>query len=235
MSVNALLEDLDPDMSRHAHTGAWIAAVLRRRIAQGLLTPGSKLSEQTLSASLGVSRNTLREAFSTLAGESVVERIPNRGVFVAAPGAEEVREIYRVRRLIEPAAVLWGTPSERDLDEMDTIVAHAQQARAAGSVSDMADANQALHQAVVALTGSSSLQVLMEQVLAQMRLVFHAMSAAPDFHTHYVQRNIDIVARLRAGRPAEAAEVLRSYLDDAEAELLGHLEAHGTTPDPTTN
>lgn len=233
--MNALLEDLDTDASRHAHTGAWIAAVLRRRIAQGHLTPGSKLSEQSLSASLGVSRNTLREAFSTLAGESVVVRIPNRGVFVASPGAEEVREIYRVRRLIEPAAVLWGTPSAQDLDDMDAIVGRAQQARAAGSVPDMADANQALHQAVIKLTGSSSLQVLMERVLAQMRLVFHAMASAPDFHTHYVQRNVDIVARLRAGQPAEAAEVLRGYLDDAEAELLGHLETSGSGNDPTSN
>lgn len=233
--MNALLDDLHADESRHAHTGAWIAAVLRRRIAQGRLTPGSKLSEQSLSESLGVSRNTLREAFSTLAGESVVVRIPNRGVFVASPGAEEVREIYRVRRMIEPAAVLWGTPTEQDLDEMDTIVARAQQARAVGSVPDMADANQALHQAVIRLTGSSSLHVLMERVLAQMRLVFHAMSSAPDFHTHYVQRNVDIVSRLRAGRPAEAAEVLRGYLDDAEAELLGHLEAATPPQHPTKN
>ena len=43
-----------------------------------------------------------------LAGESVVQRIPNRGVYVAAPGVEDVREIYRVRRLIEPAAARLG-------------------------------------------------------------------------------------------------------------------------------
>ena len=29
----------------------------------------------------------------------------------------------------------------------------------------------------------------MRQVLAQMRLVFHAMVDAPDFHTHYVELN----------------------------------------------
>ena len=104
--------------AEHAHTTAWIASVLRARIAAGQLTPGSKLSEQSLSASLGVSRNTLRQAFTTLAGESIVTRIPNRGVFVAAPGVEEVREIYRVRRTIEPAAVLWGRPSAEELDAM---------------------------------------------------------------------------------------------------------------------
>jgi len=78
---------------------------------------------------------------------------------------------------------------------------------------------------VVALTGSTSLQALMDRVLAEMRLVFHAMASAPDFHSHYVDRNVALVERLRAGEREEAAAGLRAYLDTAEAELLGHLEA----------
>lgn len=214
--------------AEHAHTTAWIASVLRARIAAGQLTPGSKLSEQSLSEALGVSRNTLRQAFTTLAGESIVTRIPNRGVFVAAPGVEEVREIYRVRRTIEPAAVLWGRPSAEQLDAMEAIVRRARAARDAGSVTEMADANQAFHRAVVGLTGSESLQELMDRVLAEMRLVFHAMASAPDFHTHYVDRNAKLVTRLRAGEFEKAAAELRAYLDAAEAELLGHLI--GETP-----
>lgn len=213
--------------AEHAHTTAWIASVLRNRIAAGELTPGSKLSEQSLSTSLGVSRNTLRQAFTILAGESVVTRIPNRGVFVASPGEEEVREIYRIRRTIEPAAVLWGELTPRTLDEMEAIVQRAQAARNAGSVTDMADANQALHRAVVGLTGSATLQELMDRVLAEMRLVFHAMASAPDFHSHYVERNVELVKRLRAGEREEAAAGLRAYLDAAEAELLGHLAGTG--------
>lgn len=218
----------DEKSAEHAHTTAWIASVLRARIAAGQLTPGSKLSEQSLSASLGVSRNTLRQAFTTLAGESIVTRIPNRGVYVAAPGAEEVREIYRVRRTIEPAAVLWSVPSSEVLDEMETIVQRALTARDAGSIPDMADANQAFHRAVVGLTGSETLRELMDRVLAEMRLVFHAMASAPDFHTHYVDRNAKLVKRLRAGENEKAAAELRDYLNSSEAELLGHLE--GETP-----
>lgn len=209
--------------AEHAHTTAWIASVLRGRIAAGRLTPGSKLSEQSLSAALGVSRNTLRQAFTTLAGESIVTRVPNRGVFVASPGAEEVREIYRVRRTIEPAAVLWGEATPEALDAMEAIVQRAQAAREAGSVADMAGANQEFHEAVVGLTGSSALRALMDRVLAEMRLVFYAMASAPDFHSHYVSRNAGLVQRLRAGQNELAATELREYLDAAEAELLEHL------------
>src|SRR5918993_1722671 len=131
MPMNAALQGIaDGGQATHAHTGAWVSGVLRARISAGQLPPGTKLSEQKLSAALGVSRNTLREAFTVLAGESVVHRIPNRGVYVAAPGAEDVREIYRVRRLIEPAALLWGDIPAEVLEGLEAIITKAKAAKA---------------------------------------------------------------------------------------------------------
>lgn len=224
--MNAALEGIaDGGPATHAHTVTWVAGLLRQRISAGLLAPGAKLSEHALAEALGVSRNTLREAFTVLVGESVVQRIPNRGVFVSAPGADAVREIYRVRKLIEPAAVLWGEAPQGTLDAMDAIVLRARAALAAGSVPGMADANQDLHKALVALSGSESLQQLMERVLAEMRLVFHAMATTPAFHSHYVEKNAALVAQIREGRREEAAAELRIYLEVAERELLEHIGA----------
>ena len=217
----ANLEDVIADRADHANTTVWVADVLRSRIAAGELLPGTKLSEQQLATSLQVSRNTLREAFTMLSSESVVSRYPNRGVFVASPDADAVREIYRVRRMLEPSAVLWGP--EADLQRLDDVITEARDAKARGSVVDMAAANQDFHQGLVAMSGSIQLQQMMSRVLAEMRLVFHAMRSQPDFHTRYVEENASLVELLREGRRAEAADALRGYLDAAEAELLGHL------------
>lgn len=226
MPTPSMLRHALPDEAApHAHTGAWVASVLRKSIADGQLRPGEKLSEQRLAEALSVSRNTLREAFTVLAGELIVNRVPNRGVFVMAPGAEQVREIYRVRRLLEPAAVLWGT--RLDVAALEGVVETAQRAREAGDVDAMASANQRFHEQLIRGTESAQVERLMTQVLAQMRLVFHAMRKAPDFHSRYVDANIGLVQLLRQGQRAEAAEKLRAYLDRAEAELLGHLEADG--------
>jgi DNA-binding GntR family transcriptional regulator len=92
-------------------------------------------------------------------------------------------------------------------------------------VKDMADANQELHKALVSLSGSASLEELMDKVLAEMRLVFHAMATTPDFHSHYVERNAALVEEIRAGHREEAAAELRDYLDTAEHELLVHIGA----------
>ncbi|MGW9550473.1 GntR family transcriptional regulator [Citricoccus zhacaiensis] len=211
----------------HAHTGAWAAQVLRTRISRGELLPGAKLAEQGLAAELCVSRNTLREAFGTLADELIVERLPNRGVFVAKPDAEDIREIYRIRRMIEPAALLWGELTAPALAELDEIVRRALAALAAGDVPGMADANQQLHGVIVAMAGSPTLSTVMDRTLARMRLVFYRMSDAPDFHSGYAEHNRDLVRMLRDGRREEAAAALRTYLDTAEAELLDHLDRRG--------
>ncbi|MDH6237760.1 GntR family transcriptional regulator [Cryobacterium sp. CG_9.6] len=204
--------------SRHAETGIWAASVLRERISAGQLAPGAKLAEHILCDVLGVSRNTLREAFATLAGEHVVTRIPNRGVFVTLPTADDIREIYRVRRFLESAALTWST--DVTTDALHAAIARGRAARTQGSVLEMASANQAFHAGVVALAGSDRLNLQMSQVLAEMRLVFHSMVADPSFHAPYIEENARILERFDAGDRAESAALMGVYLVRAEAELL---------------
>lgn len=223
MTFEAVLESLRgmAKGSTHSHTGLWVSDQLRQRIAAGDLTPGTKLSEEALGEALGVSRNTLREAFTALHAEHIVTRIPNRGVFVARPGAEDIREIYRVRRFVEPAAVLWHEAAP--VDELRAVVADAQDARARGDIAGMAGANQEFHRALVARAGSERLDWLMKQVLAEMRLVFHSMGSDPAFHEPYVADNARVLELIAAGRNAEAAELMRDYLNRAEAQLLAAM------------
>lgn len=209
--------------AKHPHTASWVAEVLRSRIAAGLLLPGTKLAEQALAKAFCVSRNTLREAFTVLAGESIVTRIPNHGVVVTFPGARGVREIYQARRFVEPAAVRWAKGI--DVAKLQEIVLVAVAASTRSDVLEMADANQKFHETLLRGTNSGLLQDFMERVLAQMRLVFHAMSHAPDFHSNYVEHNASIVKMLVDGQREEAAEALLRYMDQAEAELLAHLSA----------
>ncbi len=223
MTFQDVLTDLNRLAKRatHAETGVWISAQLRQRIAAGELAPGTKLAEEALCEALGVSRNTLREAFTALHAEHIITRIPNRGVFVAHPDAADIREIYRVRRYLEPAALMWSPAGGTGV--LNTIVDTARTARDAADITGMAAANQDFHRAVVARAGSERLDALMTQVLAEMRLVFHAMAADPIFHEPYVEDNAHISTLLTAGRNAEAADFMSGYLDRAETQLLAAI------------
>lgn len=224
--LERLLDGIDPAIGAtapQAEAGGWAADVVRARIADGTLLPGQKLSEERLSSVLGVSRNTLREAFRVLAGEGVVDRIANRGVFVARPGVDEIAEMYRARRVLEPAAILWGHLDAATLDRLDEIVRAAIEARDRGDGEGVANGNQDFHAAIVATTGSAHIGELMRRLLAEMRLVFAAMSQTPTFHFAWAERNAQLATLLRAGKRERAAAELRAYLDLAEAELLAQL------------
>src|SRR6266446_586859 len=78
-----------------------VASILRRRILDGELLPGTALQEVPMATSLGVSRNTVREATRILSLEGLLKRSAHRGVAVAQLSLEDVAEIYRVRRRLE--------------------------------------------------------------------------------------------------------------------------------------
>src|SRR5206468_11246942 len=92
-----------------------VASILRRRILDGELLPGTALQEVPMATSLGVSRNTVREATRILSLEGLLKRSAHRGVAVAQLSLEDVAEIYRVRHLLEIPAVLAAKPDCTDV------------------------------------------------------------------------------------------------------------------------
>jgi DNA-binding GntR family transcriptional regulator len=197
------------------------ANAVREEVVEGRLRPGTRLPDTELAEALGVSRNTMREAMSQLVTERVLERHPNRGVYVATPDVADVHDVYRARRLIERAAVRWG----QDLDPARTAAVRAavdegQQAVAAGNWTAVASANQHFHRALVGLAGSPRLEQQMALLLAEMRLIFHRMPGVREFHEPFVGRNDDICKLLEAGDRDGAEQALADYFDEAEAQLL---------------
>lgn len=78
-----------------------VAERIEAAIISGQLEPGSRLSEQALATSLGVSRGPLREAIRRLEGRKLLERTPNIGVRVAALSLKDLNEILQVREALE--------------------------------------------------------------------------------------------------------------------------------------
>ena len=81
-----------------------VEAYLRRAIKQGNWAPGSKLgAEREMLTTLNVSRSTLREAYSTLASEGLVERRQGAGTFVVRHAKKaSVGIIANVEHLASP-------------------------------------------------------------------------------------------------------------------------------------
>ncbi len=204
-----------------ASTADRVAELLRTRIMEGLFPPGTRLSEEAIGQALGVSRNTLREAFRLLCHERLAVHQMHRGIFVPVLSRDDVIDLYALRRLVEGgAARLAGSARMAARTAVMTAVQDAEEAAAAGLWLQVRTADLRFHLAVASLAGSQRTDELMRRALAELRLIFHAMADPQQFHQPFLARN-RVIAEAVARGDGEAAEAeLLSYLSDAERQIL---------------
>jgi DNA-binding GntR family transcriptional regulator len=88
---------------------------LRRRIVEGDLAPGEKISEKLLCIAYGVSRTPLREALKVLARDGLVVLTPHRGAHVSMLTVADLEEAFPVIGALE--ALAGELACERATDE----------------------------------------------------------------------------------------------------------------------
>ena len=222
--------DVLPALPRRWSTAESAAETLRRQISDGKLLPGTKLREEAVSAAFSISRNTVREAFRLLAHEQLVEHALHRGVFVRTVTTDQVRDLYRTRRLVQPLGI------RAALDDAECRAAMSDRVAVAMAAADRADwdavgtADIDFHRVMVAGCRSTHIMSMFEQVLAELRLAFLQMPDRRNLHQPYVEGNRRIVELLTAGDGAGAAAELAAYLDAAEKHVLGMLVVPAQDP-----
>ncbi|MEU2725763.1 GntR family transcriptional regulator [Streptomyces smyrnaeus] len=223
MSDN-VLDELDEDrkLLGRTSTAERVAGILRSRIIEGGFQPGVRLAEEEIGTALGISRNTLREAFRLLTHEQLLVHELNRGMFVRKLTVEDLEDLYRVRRLIECATLrqLSAPPyPQRAVQAMEEAVAAGRSAAHEHRWRDLGTANMHFHQGLVALAESPRTDEMMRGVLAELRLIFHVMENPRRFHEPYLPRNEQILRTLRSGDAPGAERLLADYLDDSRRQL----------------
>ena len=111
-----------------------IYVFLRHHITQMTLKPGTRLSENDLSAQLNVSRQPVREAFFSLKRQNLIEVYPQKGSFVTMISGKRIMETCFVRCSIETSALrkamadgtsqnrqIWGE-LEQNLDAQHELI-----------------------------------------------------------------------------------------------------------------
>ena len=212
--------EADRGLLGRTSTAERVADILRTRVSEGYFRPGVRLSEQDIGTALGVSRNTLREAFRLLTHERLLVHELNRGVFVRLLTVEDVIDLYRVRKVVECAAARSVTERPKTFARLAKAVSDGDDAEKLEQWQELGTANIRFHQALAALTGSARIDELMQGIFAELRLVFHVMADPRRFHERYLVRNHEILDRIEAGDGSGAEKLLAVYLDDSRRQLV---------------
>src|SRR6476620_3987905 len=117
---------------RYATTPDLIAETLRDDILRGAIPPGAALRQEEPADRFGVSRLPVRDALLRLEAQGLVHVYPNRGAFVISLSADEVRDIFELRLLLEGDIIERAVPRTTADDWRRIDSAHAEATRTAG-------------------------------------------------------------------------------------------------------
>lgn len=201
-----------------------VIAQLRHEITSGAWPVGSRIpTEPELVEQLGVARNTVREAIRALAHNGLLDIRQGSGTYVVATSElagvmhrrfadADPQHVAEVRSTLEAAAARLAAQrrSERDLRQLDALLARREAAWASGEVERFVEADATFHRAVV----QASHNEVLTAVYADLGTVLRAFLRHDVGDELRPQDRLDhsrLVSAIRAGDTEDAASEAGSY------------------------
>ena len=181
-----------------------VFAQLQAAIIRGELAPGSKISEQDLADTYGISRGPLREALNRLEGQKLLVRMPHVGARVVSLGKRELEELYDVRAELEGMACRLAA-ARMGRAEVDALYAvlktHEQDPQfQAGTSYFEQDGDYDFHYRIISASGNETLKKLLCDDLYQLvRMYRIRFSSVPKRPQTALSEHYRIVDALAAG------------------------------------
>ncbi|MGR3593119.1 MAG: GntR family transcriptional regulator [Limimaricola soesokkakensis] len=192
---------------------------LIRAIFEHRLPPSTRITEDKLSRTFGVSRTLARQATSQLCEMGVFVKKPNHSCIVAHPSREEAQALIDARRMIEPELIrqIVRSASKADLQLLDEHLALEQGARLNGDRSRLIRLTGEFHLKLAQLARNPYLAsfVMQLQVLTCLAILVHTDGEAGcprDDHE-------DIVEKIRQRDADGAVLQMLKHLQHIELDL----------------
>lgn len=201
------------------------------------LPPGTKLVEEKLAGAFGVSRTRIRPVLVRLANEQIVTLTPNRGAMVAQPTEKEAREVFEVRRMIEPTLIecFIDSANTSDIAVLTKCIADEEAARLQGDVRRAIRLSGDFHLHIANASDHQTLGRVLRELVSRTSLILMTYSNTSQ------QKRIDASAcgcmehralldAIRLKDKREAARLMRDHLGLLEAQLQFNSQ-DATAPD----
>jgi DNA-binding GntR family transcriptional regulator len=198
---------------------------MRRAIIEQALKPGTKLPEDAVGTSFGVSRTVVRSAIVRLIAEGLVVQQPNMRATVASPSLEEGRAIFRVRRGLERMVIeeIAGKLEPAQLTRLRAHVASEEESRRSAEPESIRLAGE-FHVLLAELAGSELLTRYVNEVVSRSSLIL-ALYGRPHSSECAVNEHRVLIDALEKGKTDVAIRIMDEHL--VAVATRGLLETNG--------
>ncbi len=194
---------------------------LREAILGAEFSPHQRLIEADISDRFGASRAAVRTALMNLAGEGLVERLPNRGARVRAITVAEAVEIVEVRVGLESLVARKAAENLTDTDAADLrrLRADIQSAVDAADLPRYSSLHQEMDRRIREISGHAVAIQLLERLRAQSARHQFRLSFLPGRAASSAPEHVAIIDAILAGDAEGAARATDEHLSGIIAVL----------------
>jgi DNA-binding GntR family transcriptional regulator len=205
-------------------------------IADGTLASGQRLTQESVAAMLGVSRQPVSHALQVLKRRGFLIEHAKRGLQVAPLDARRIRELYLVREALDGLAarlaaqrVKSGEATTAERTAAEAAVAAGRKLLAGPSLSQLIDADVAFHSAIHVLSGNRAIVETVADQWPHFRRSMGLVLSVSGARARYWDEHAAILQAVVAGDASAAEERARRHTAAAGKETALRLEAQPTS------
>lgn len=207
-----------------------VVDALRQMILRGELAPGTPLREIQMAESIGISRNTVRDAVRALAREGLVTHTMHRGAMVTRLDEDDVVDVFRVRERIETQAIAASEgASEDQLAGLEDAVRQLERAANAGDWDEIGEADCLFHRRLVGFLGSPRLDRFYDAIQGELRLCLTIVDRAADDPRELIGEHRELFDLIATGERERCSDRLTEHLHEAEERLCRLVRVEGNS------
>lgn len=191
-----------------------VAELLRQRIFQRELEPGSWIDELKIAQEFGISRTPLREAIKVLAAEGLVTMKVRRGAYVTEVNEKDLRDVYHLLSLLESDAAGevadHATPAQ--LQEIQAL--HDELEKAVDDRERFFQLNERIHLRILEIADNRWRLQMVTDLRKVMKLNRHNSLLKRGRIAESLQEHRDITAAITARDGHAAAQRMRAHFSN---------------------
>ena len=214
--------------NRQQHVPLQVYELLRGRIETVELKPGESINERRLSEWLGVSRTPIREAIRRLAGDGLIEIVPNVGTSVALVDPKRVYEFCQIRVSLEAAAAAEATRHFTPAlgKQLEQLIEEQDETITSGDLVRNINVDSEFHRLIQRASGFSTMGEILQRVMGEIIRARHLSIKLPGRLREPIDEHKAIVAGMRSGDPVKAAVAMRTHLDQSISSIMRVMETN---------
>lgn len=212
-----------------------VLELISKRLRDGHLVPGQSVIARELAAELGISLAPVREALHILAGQGVIELLPQRSPRIRKLSGHDIIDILRVWSGLGTVAIrasaevfARGTNAADDRSDIEEAVRRIREAERRGSTTDTLGSLLLFHDVLDRISGNTYLPIIKGQ-LHFAHLHRNMAEYWPWTDRGLVSRNMGKIAKhVIAGNSVSAVRAYTAHQDQSIGKLeqkLGPPEA----------